>query len=733
MDTVAHAGPAAFTSIFSGALIMLKSHSMPLSRQELGWLPLFGKQGKLAMGWACWLNRQRYADIERTFTGIAATRQRLLQDWAAQLWLNMAPLAADLAQSWPVVTPQDLTDLADHTKDPSEVFVIDGTGKVIASSRRERIGRADLPPEAVRQGLSQPFMHGPYKDPVTAQLGASTSRFHDDVTCMFYQPLMRGRKAIGALCLRVPNDVLGDLIQREAGHIFHDSGDNYLFMVRASHDTSIAPGTALSRSRFEDSTFTLGDNLRDGVNTAFGVVRVREHTELELVFNDPATGALHPGVRETIARGQNLYVTYPGYSDYRHIPVIGAGVTFQMPNSPDVWGMMCEGDLEEVYRFRSVSFQFLHLYLMLVLLTWAALAVAVLGLKVSPLISVLLFGASLPVSALLFRTFGSQRLVSRLSQTNQVLTDIAEGGGNLTQRLPRGGRVDEASVMSGFVNSFIDNLEQILRRVVLTSHEIQAVNQLMRETSEHSGSTASDMLGAMHGVTEAITQQVSEIESAHGNVNAMRSEIERIEKEAMHQTGVLADRSAEIRSSLDDSTQSIRSLENSAAEIGRIVTVISEIATQTNLLALNAAIEAARAGEAGRGFAVVADEVRKLAERTSLATQDIGGMITGVQSKAEDAVRRMEDGMGRIETGLRVAADAVADKGEMQVISRQMVETITQIAAGTEHLSTQIGAIRGSADAVREALALAGKRASQSTSSSNKLARAVGQFEVSLH
>ena len=411
--------------------------------------------------------------------------------------------------------------------------------------------------------------------------------------------------------------------------------------------------------------------------------------------------------------------------------MIGAGVTFQMPHNPDVWGMMCEGDLEEVYRFRSVGYQFLRLYLLLGLLTWAALAVAMLGLHVTPLASVLLCGACLPVSALLFRRFGSQRLVNRLSQTNAVLTDIAERRGNLTQRLPRGGLVDETSVMSGFVNSFIDNLEQILRRVVLTSHEIQAVNQLMRETSAHSGSTATDMLGAMHGVTEAITEQAGEIAQAHGNVNAMRLEIDRIEREAVRQTEVLAERSAEVRASLDDSTQSIRSLETSAAEIGRIVTVISEIATQTNLLALNAAIEAARAGEAGRGFAVVADEVRKLAERTSLATKDIGGMITGVQTRAEDAVRRMGDGMSRIETGLRAAADAVADKGEMQMISRQMVATITQIAEGTEQLSTQIGAIRGSADAVRSALALAGKRAAQSTSSSNKLARAVGQFEVS--
>ena len=174
---------------------------------------------------------------------------------------------------------------------------------------------------------------------------------------MFYQPVLRDGVRVATLAARIPNDVLGDLIQREAGHIFHESGDNYLFMVKSVLDPTLEPGVALSRSRFEDRTFSLGDNLKDGVQTAYGEVRVREQTELELKFNDPATGQLHPGVRETIRHGQNLKVTYPGYSDYRHIPVIGKGITLQLPGSPDVWGMMCEADLEEVYRYRSIAYR----------------------------------------------------------------------------------------------------------------------------------------------------------------------------------------------------------------------------------------------------------------------------------------------------------------------------------------------------------------------------------------
>lgn len=82
-----------------------------------------------------------------------------------------------------------------------------------------------------------------------------------------------------------------------------------------------------------------------------------KHTEFEIRFTDPATGQLHPGVANTIKNGANLFVEFPGYSDYRHIPVIGKGVTFQFPHSPDIWGMMCEADLEEVYRTRSIDFR----------------------------------------------------------------------------------------------------------------------------------------------------------------------------------------------------------------------------------------------------------------------------------------------------------------------------------------------------------------------------------------
>lgn len=345
----------------------LQSHKMNLSPAEKRWLPIFGNNGKIQLGWSCYLNRKLYPVIEQIFEGIAATRVKILQQWATGHWQHLSELAEQCStaesQQWLELLQRRKQQVADF----SELFIVDRNGQILESSHTPRKGQlqqSGLLSRALQEGLQKPFLHGPYADPVTLDLGPSTSSFHDVVTLMFYQPLIRQGEVIGCICGRVPNDVIGDLIQREAGHVYPESGDNYIFMVRPGFDTSVQPGTALSRSRFEDSTFSHGENLKQGVHTQWGVVSVKNHTELELRFTDPATGQLHPGVRETMANGSNLFITYPGYSDYRHIPVIGKGVTFQLPGSPDRWGMMCEGDLEEVYRRRSIGVSLMKTYLL---------------------------------------------------------------------------------------------------------------------------------------------------------------------------------------------------------------------------------------------------------------------------------------------------------------------------------------------------------------------------------
>jgi hypothetical protein len=301
------------------------------------------------------INKSTYAAVEQTFEGIAATRVKLLQMWTENHWDHIQALVGSVDITNLENSQTILKNKLASGTDFSELFIINVEGKILSSSEISRIGKIQNEKKAIKQATKKAFLHGSYIDPVTLQIGPSSSTFHDEVTLMFYEPVMQKDQLVAFICGRVPNDVLGDLIQREAGHIYPESGDNYLFMVNSIFDTSIEPGIALSRSRFEDNTFSHGENLKSGVHTDYGTVKINRHTEFEIKFTDPATNELHPGVRETIRRGENLYVLCPGYSDYRYIPVIGEGVTFTLPGSIDKWGMMCEGDLEEVYRRRSIN------------------------------------------------------------------------------------------------------------------------------------------------------------------------------------------------------------------------------------------------------------------------------------------------------------------------------------------------------------------------------------------
>ncbi len=709
----------------------LQSTRMQLSASERAWLPWIGKAGKLAMAWSCWLNRSTYLQVEQIFEGIAQTRVKLLQEWTTNQWQQLAELAESIGQNLQV-DPQLLRAKLEQMPDFSELFVVNTAGQVTASSWASRSDVRDLSGEALTRGLREPFLHGPYSDPHTLAIGPSTSCFHDAVTLMFYQPLKVNGRAVGCLCGRVPNDVLGDLIQREAGHIYRESGDNYLFMVDSRFDSSIQAGTALSRSRFEDNTFSHGENLKQGVHTAFGTVRVSRHTELELRFTDPATGQLHPGVRETIHKGANLFVCYPGYSDYRHIPVIGKGVTFQLPGSPDRWGMMCEADLEEVYRRRSISFELMKTYL------FTLLAVTGVGYSLQSYCGLpadwlyLLHALLLACGALYFRSFGPRRLATRLQEMTELVRTIAEGEGNLRQRLDTSRMSnDETGDMGRWINSFIDNLDGIVGQVISVSHNVRQTNERMLERSTLAGQTSSQVAEAVHSMLVLVEEQLGEISQASMTAEEMKQAMDEVVSRAHERFESVRVGTQSIRDVVERSAQSVQSLDTQMAKIEEIVGLISDITTQTNLLALNAAIEAARAGDHGRGFAVVAGEVRNLAQRTANAAEDIRGRVEGLQMATRQAVAFMEGGVQNVDRGLRLTEEASSENLNLHRTVERMFEIIKKLHERSLEYGQTIRGVDQASSEMGQSVGVLHSSAERVRHTATQLQQLVGQFRVS--
>ncbi|TAJ81220.1 MAG: methyl-accepting chemotaxis protein [Gallionellaceae bacterium] len=710
---------------------MLKSKRMRLSAAEKHWLPWMGKTGKFAMRWATLVNRRRYPILEKTFEGIAATRVQILMNWAEQQWVLLDSMTEEVRRELPAPSDTLMQNMLRRSTDFSELFFVDLSGRTLASSCASKTRRTGVSKQILEQALKQRFLHGPYIDPQTLAIGPSCSKFHDAVTLMFYFPLKVEGKVVGCLCGRVPNDVLGDLIQREAGHVFVESGDNYLFMVKPVFDSSIQPGTALSRSRFEDSTFSLGDNLKQGVHTDFGVVQIKQHTELELIFNDPASGRLHPGVRETIAHGENIFVTYPGYADYRHIPVIGKGVTFQMPGSPDTWGLMCEADLEEANRFRSVNFRMMSTNLTLMLVTWLITFATEELLRLDTLWTALLNLSLLGLGAALFYRFGLSPMTERLRLMVRVIRGLAEGGGNLAQRLDRNhALIDEPAVMSQWVNSFIDTLDGTVSRVIQATGEMNDNHQSMMSRNREATAASHQVLAAIQDILASLQMQMSDIDTATQTTADIRIAMQQAVDNAQQQFKLVQQRTQGIRNSIEQSSLTIKRLSGSTDEIGKIVMVINGIADQTNLLALNAAIEAARAGESGRGFSVVADEVRKLAERTTAATHEIRRMIDTVQGQAHEAVHIMEQGSAGMEEGLRLAEAAASDNTGMKEIIERMFSLIQGIADSAHRYGEGVQGVAEVTESMRGALDELNFSMVQTQQTSLRLQRLAGQFEV---
>lgn len=261
-------------------------------------------------------------------------------------------------------------------------------------------------------------------------------------------------------------------------------------------------------------------------------------------------------------------------------------------------------------------------------------------------------------------------------------------------------RKDEFAAVEGAVKKMVETWKGIVEKinevagnVASASHQLSASAEQVSKGSNNQAQRTSQLSTSSEEMSQTvldIAQNTNKIAQSATDAALMAKKGEEIVNRSVTEV-------KEIAKTVDMSAEFVRVLGDKSEQIGKIVNVIDDIADQTNLLALNAAIEAARAGEQGRGFAVVADEVKKLAERTAKATSEISSMITTIQNEVLRAVDSMENAMGKVNVGVELASQAgdalkeiVNKVDDLQLMVSQIASATDEMSATSEEISKDI-------------------------------------------
>jgi methyl-accepting chemotaxis protein len=332
-----------------------------------------------------------------------------------------------------------------------------------------------------------------------------------------------------------------------------------------------------------------------------------------------------------------------------------------------------------------------------------------------------------------------RNIVAPINEVVYALKDIAKGEGDLTVRL-NANTNDEIGELVTWFNTFVGKVQQIIIQFRETANELSTAATELNTQSSETNRLIIGQQSEIETVLKAMAEMSTVVQDVADSVEESAADAEKADKESNIGRQIVGETMISIEalaSDIEAASEVISKLQQDSDSIGTVLDVIRGIAEQTNLLALNAAIEAARAGEQGRGFAVVADEVRTLASRTQESTQEIHDMIERLQSGSREAVTVMDKGRLQAHESVETAGNAheslatiTTAVGTIKDASQQIAKASSEQRVMTNDINGNIinisGAVRKTSDGSREMTS----KAEELAKLSDDMLNLVGQFRI---
>jgi methyl-accepting chemotaxis protein len=356
-------------------------------------------------------------------------------------------------------------------------------------------------------------------------------------------------------------------------------------------------------------------------------------------------------------------------------------------------------------------------------------------IKVSAVVVIMLL-----IASLITVYFLSRRLVIHpVNDISASLCAIAAGGGDLTRRLPTDSG-DEVAALAHNFNRVMEQIGSIIKNVIVVTEKVRDNVHVMSGATESTVSSTGQQLKEIELIAAALQELSHSADEVarHAGATAERTkETARFAEQGSQVVTSSRDTVNRLTDQIRGTAEKINTLKHSSENIGSVMEVIRSIAEQTNLLALNAAIEAARAGEQGRGFAVVADEVRSLAQKTQSSTEEIGSIIVQLQRAADEAHQSMNTSIASVQETIETATKVEESLGRIRANIDTINEMNHQIATASDEqssvaneVSKNISAIHTLSERVSENAKIIADNSEQLEGESVELKREMGSFKI---